>query len=319
MPLIRAALSLFGLVLTAALAAGHASAADKIRAGTPATDVFGFAILDAAIDGGFFTRHGLEVERIDFAGGAKEHQAMTAGALDIAVTTGADILFVIRGAPEKAVAATSGAPVSIAITARPDAGISSIGDLKGRSVGTTALTSMTSWVVMEISRRQGWGPDGITRVAVGSTPSMVAALTTRNVDAICGSITNAYRLAAEGKGKVVVRAADVITTFISDMLFASDDMIRDRPDALRRFLSAWFETVAFMKSDKSAAIRLTEKDTQLPPDLASKVYDEEMPDYRTDGHFDARDFAAVKQSLLDLGLVTTMPPDAAMLRQDFLP
>ena len=87
---------------------------------------------------------------------------MAAGALDIAVTTGADILFVIRGAPEKAVAATSGAPVSIAITARPDAGISAIGDLKGRSVGTTALTSMTSWVVMEISRRQGWGPDGIT-------------------------------------------------------------------------------------------------------------------------------------------------------------
>ncbi len=65
------------------------------------------------------------------------------------------------------------------------------------------------------------------------------------------------------------------------MLFASDTMIRDRPDDVRRFLRAWFETIAFMKSDKAAALRLTQKDTQLPPDIAGRIYDEEMPSLRS--------------------------------------
>jgi NitT/TauT family transport system substrate-binding protein len=310
---IVACVALLGLGL------GRAVALDKIRAGTPAPDVFEFAVLDAAIDGGFFKKQGLEVERVDFGGGAKEHQAMTAGDLDIAVTTGADILFVIRGAPEKAVAAYGGAPVSLAITARPDAGIRTIADLKGRTVGTTSMTSMTAWVVMETARRQGWGPDGITHVGVGGTSAMVAALEAHNVDAICGSTGTAYRLVADGKGVVVVHASDEIKSFIADMLFASDAMIAKRPDDVRRFLRAWFDTIAFMKRDKAAALSLTQKDTRLPPDLAGRIYDDEMPSLRSDGHFDKADFAAVKQSLVDLGLVKTMPPDAAMVREDFLP
>ncbi|HUB94511.1 MAG TPA: ABC transporter substrate-binding protein [Stellaceae bacterium] len=312
--------SLFAASLAVIIAsAGPAAALDKVRVGTPAADVFEFAILDAGIGGGFFKKQGLDVQKIDFAGGAKEHQAMAAGDLDFAVTTGADILFVIRGAPEKAIAAYGGAPVSLVISARPDSGIQSLADLKGRTVGATSMTSMTAWVVMELSRKSGWGPDGIRHVGVGGNAAMIAALEAHNVDAICGSTGTAYELEAQGKGKIVARANDKIKSFIADMLTASDDMIRTRPDEVRGFLRAWFETVAFMKRDKASALRLTQNATQLPPEIASKIYDDEMPSIRSDGHFDKTDFAAVKQSLIDLGLVTTMPPDSAMIREDFLP
>ena len=64
-----------------------AHADDKVRAGTPEPTAYVFSPTTVGIESGIFKKHGLDVERIDFAGGAKLHQAMTAGALDIIIGT----------------------------------------------------------------------------------------------------------------------------------------------------------------------------------------------------------------------------------------
>src|SRR5215472_12263423 len=88
-------------VLALASSAGFARADEKVRVGTPETTAFSFSVVDVGNAAGIFKKSGLAVERIDFAGGAKMHQAMDAGALDMISGTGSDILFLTKGAPEK--------------------------------------------------------------------------------------------------------------------------------------------------------------------------------------------------------------------------
>ncbi|HXR86981.1 MAG TPA: ABC transporter substrate-binding protein, partial [Stellaceae bacterium] len=126
-----------GTLAAAALLLAGISAAradDKIRVGTPEPTAYVFSAVTVGVESGIFKKHGLEVERIDFAGGAKLHQAMTAGALDVIIGTGSDIPFVLKGAPERVVAAYANDLNSVSLVARSDDTVKTIADLKGKTV-----------------------------------------------------------------------------------------------------------------------------------------------------------------------------------------
>lgn len=305
-----AALSLF---------AAAASADDHLRVGTPEPTAYVFSGVDVGIETGIFKKHGLDVERIDFSGGAKLAQAMTAGAIDIGIATGTDILFVIRGAPERGVAAYGNDLNSLSLIARADDTVKTIDDLKGKTIGTTTTGSFTSWIARQIAVNHGWGPDGIKLAYLGQMSGIIAGLMAKNVDAIVGTTGAGLQLQKEGRARIIVKAGDEITNFIANVIYASEPMMNQHPDELRRFLAAWFDTMRFMKANKAETIRITQKDTKLPDDIAAATYDAETPSFFTDGHFDHKKYAAVKQALIDVGLVETVPPDDQLITEKFLP
>ena len=307
------------LLAAASLAGAAAQADDKLRVGTPEPTAFIFSTVDVGIGSGIFRKHGLDVERIDFAGGAKLAQAMSAGAIDISVATGADTLFVIRGAPERAVAAYGNDLNSVSIVARTDDTVKTLDDIRGKTIGTTTTGSFTSWIARQIAVKHGWGPDGVKLAYLGQMSGIIAGLMAKNVDAIVGTTSTALVMQKEGRVRIIVKAGDEITNFIADVIYASEPMMTQRPDVLRRFLAAWFDTMRFIKANKAETVRLTQKDTQLPDDVAGQIYDSEVPSFFTDGHFDRAKLAAVKQALIDVGLIETAPPDDQLITEKFLP
>jgi len=107
---------------------------------------------------------------------------------------------------------------------------------------------------------------------------------------------------------------------MTHLIYAHDDLIKNRPDAVRRFLAAWFETIQFMRDHKDETIRLTEPATKLPPDIASRVYDLEMPAMSITGQFDEKALAATMQSFLDVGVLDKLPDNPkALYTEEFLP
>lgn len=312
-------LSSLGAALAAILVATSAAAQDKLRVGTPEPTAFVFSLLDVGIEAGFFKKHGLEVERVDFAGGAKLHQAIAAGAIDIAVGTGTDLLFLVRGAPEKAVAAFGDDLNSLALVVRADDSVANLDALKGRTVGTTTTGSFTSWIARQIAVNHGWGPDGIKLAYLGQMSGIIAGLMAKNVDAIVGTTASAMVLEQQGRARILLKAGAEIKDYIADVLYASDTLMQQHPDEVKRFLAAWFEAVRFAKANKAETIRITQKDTKLPDDIAARIYDAEAPSFFTDGHFDPKKLAVVKQSLVDVGLVDKMPPDQQLITEKFLP
>jgi len=311
----------FGLLVAAlALFGAGAHADDKIiRVGTPEPTAFVFSTVNVGSESGMFKKYGIEVQRIDFAGGAKLHQAMVAGALDVIIGTGSDMLFLMRGARERGVAAYGNDLNSLSLVVRADDTVKTIDDLKGKTVGTTTAGSFTSWIAQTIARNHGWGPDGIKLAYLGQMSSIIAGLMAKNVDAIMGTTASALTLEAEGRARILVKASDEIQEFIANVVYASEPMMKDRPDELRRFLRAWFETIRYMKDNKAETIRITQKATKLSDVIAAKIYDAEMPLLFLDGHFDRKKLAAVKQALIDVGVVDKAAPDDELITEKFLP
>jgi NitT/TauT family transport system substrate-binding protein len=308
------------LIATTAFAAQPAlSAPEKLRVGTPEAVGFNFHILDAGVELGIFAKENLEIERIDLVGGAKLHQAMAAGAIDVALGGGTDLLFVAKGAPEKAVAALGTSPANLAILVRADGPIHTIGDLKGKKIAATTVGSLTSWFALEIARREGWGENGVAVNYVGGTESMLAALMTNTVDAAAGSLEVGYIRAPEAKYRMVVKGGEYVHDFIASVIYASDATIAERPDALRRFLKGWFDTVRYLRDHKAEAVPLIAKIMAAPPDAVAQIYDDEMPSFPVEGHFDRHALKVVEQALIDFKRIDQMPDDSTLLTEAFLP
>jgi ABC-type nitrate/sulfonate/bicarbonate transport system substrate-binding protein len=295
-----------------------AHATDTLRVGKPDATGFDFAILQVGIDAGIFKENDLAIETTTLSGSAKLHGGMISNSIDIALGAGTDFAFIAKGAPEKGVAAMAGVPLNIAVLVRPDGPIKTLPDLEGKKVGVSSLVSLTYWLGQQLSHHEGWGPNGLVFAETGSGQASVAALVSGSIDAMVGSLEVGLALEKDGKARVLTTFGDV-NPFLTHMISATDDLMVKNPDALRRFLKGWFETVAYMKKDKDDAIRLSRTVTQLPPDIAEKVYAIEMPMYFTDGHFDPKAVEVVKQSIIDTAQATSLPDNKALYTEEFLP
>src|ERR1700692_2840058 len=77
--------------------AAVAKAAGNLRVGKAVSENPGYIPLDVGVKYGLFQNEGLEIQKIDFTGGAKLTQAVAAGAVDIALSAGPDMAFTAKG------------------------------------------------------------------------------------------------------------------------------------------------------------------------------------------------------------------------------
>jgi NitT/TauT family transport system substrate-binding protein len=318
----RSAIIPVTLLAVAALAATAfvpAHAEDLVRVGNPAGDDFHFSFANVGSDAGIFKRNGIELQITALAGGAKLHAAMVAGSLDVALGAGTDFGLLVKGAPEKGVGALATKPSNIVIQASKLSGITTVAGLKGKKVAVSSIGALTYWMAQKLSQHEGWGLDGVQIVATGGGQANVAGFQTGSLDAAVTSLEAALRVEQAGQGKILLSFGDIVDPFIAHVIYASNDMIAQHPDTLRRFLKAWYETVAFAQTHKAETIKSSQAVTLLTDDLASKVYDTELPTFSRDGRFDPKGVEAVKQAMLDLGTVKEKPEDKAIFTEAFLP
>ena len=62
-----------------------------------------------------------------------------------------------------------------------------------------------------------------------------------------------------GDGRVLLRFGDLLKDFHVHVIFATDKAIAGRPEALRKFLAGWFETIAFMRKDKAKTVEIAQE------------------------------------------------------------
>jgi NitT/TauT family transport system substrate-binding protein len=304
----------------ALLAAGTAQAADHLRVARPSATGFGLAQLNVGIAAGIFAKHDLDIEDIVLDGAAKQHQAQMAHAIDISLGAGTDFAFLIKGSPEKAVAAVAGPPLNFVTIVRSDGKINTVADLKGKRIAATTVGAITYWFADQIAVREGWtSNDALTVVALGNFDAQRAALVTGEVNAIAGTLEQALILQQANSGKLLLRFGDFINPFLTHMMLANDDLIARNPDALRRYLAAWFETVQWMRDHRDEGIRYDIAATKLPLDIANKAYDEELSMFFTDGHFDPKAVAIVENALVSTGQLDKLPDNSNYIHEAFLP
>lgn len=299
---------------------GEAWAADPLRVAKGASRAFSFMILDVGLDAGIFKKHDLDVEASAIDGASRLHQAMVANSIDIALGAGTDIAFIAKGATEKGVGVMATEPLNMALVVRADAPIRSEADLKSKTIGVTTVGSLTDWFARQINYREGWkDADEAKIAALGSADGTRAALIAGNIDALVGSLEGGLTLAAQNRGRVLFAFGDFVKPFITHAIYATDTLRDKNPDALRRFLRAWYESVAFAKSHKAEVVRVVQPLLNAPDEVIEKIYDVEMPMFPTDGHYDPKALAVVVKSLVDTGQMDAEADVKSLITEQFLP
>jgi NitT/TauT family transport system substrate-binding protein len=313
----RICASLAALLLLATPAASPA--AELLRVGKSVPEAFSFVPLDVGMRVGLFRKYGVEIEPSALAGGAKLQQALAADSLDLGLGSGPEMSAIQKGSPVKAVAAMAGAPRLLALLVRPDSSLKAVADLKGRKIAVTTVNSLTAWLVSELSRQQGWGPNGIEVTPLGATPGQFAALKTHQIDGLVSDIATLLQAEANGSGKILFRFGDLVQDFHIHVIFATNKLIAQRPDAVRAFLEAWFETIAFMRADKARTVDIAKDIISVDPAITARTYDELMPMFSTDGKFNPKALAVLSRSYVDLKILPAEPDMRKFYTEEFLP
>jgi NitT/TauT family transport system substrate-binding protein len=315
----RAALGLLGGSLVARIA--PAKAADTLRVGKAVAENFGYTPLDVGMERGIFQKHGLDITVVNFTGGAKIAQAMAAGAVDISLSAGPDMQFVAKGAPEIAIASITESPVFMGLCIGKDSPVRTIDDLKGQQVGIASLGSLTYWLIDELNRVKNWtGADRAVQVVVGgSTAASLAALKTKLVAASLSATQTGFLLEEQGEGRLLADCGQYVGPFELFTSFASTALTQQNPDAVRRFLAGWYETVDYMKGHKDDVVPLCAKAMTYPPKVAARAYDVFMPKMSTDGRMRPEAIEALKSSFADLKSIEGPVDMTKFYTEAFLP
>jgi NitT/TauT family transport system substrate-binding protein len=299
--------------------ASMAASAETLRVGKAGREGFSFVPADVGAEVGIYKKYGLDLEISGFGGDARLQQAMTADGIDIGLGSGPGLAFIVKGSPVRGIAAMAGPPLLFALMVRNDDTVKTVDDLKGRKVGVSTVGSVTSWIITEISRRQGWGNDGIAQVPVGDDSNRIAAVRTKSIDAAIVNLAVALKFVQNGDGRILLRFNDLLKDFHTHVIFATEKSIATKPDALRAFLKGWYESVAYMRANKAKTVEVAKRIMATDDILTSGIYDELMPMFLDDGHFNPKALAVLARSFVEMNTLTAEPDMSKLYTEDFLP
>ena len=299
----KAALTCLCLVLAAIAPASKAAAQTKLAVAKVAND-FALSMVDYGNKLGTFQKHGLAVA-VSRITQAKMVQAVIGGSVDMALASGATLAFAAKGAPLTGVAALSGPPSILVLVVDAQSPIKSLDQLRNRTVAVSNLGSLTDWSVSQIALHEQWPTSDIKRVSVGNTAARIATLRTGAADGAVVDIATALNLEEHGQAKILVNFGDLISKFQNQIIYASDKLIKDNPDAVRGFVSAWFATIDYARSHKSETVAFAQQELGVTPTVASRVYDELMPGsfFSKDGRFDPAILKTMSQNFMEMKLL----------------
>ena len=307
------------MTLTAATISRPALADTTLTVGKAAPNAEAIIPVNVGDRLGIFKKHGLDLKIVDFAGGSKMVQALTAGSIDIADGDGSQMAFVAKGVPMIAVCENAITLPYTSFGIPWDSPIKTKDDLKGKKIGVSAAGSMTDWLAQEFARKQGWKQDDIFRVMIGSGTSAAAAFRDHQIDAYIGGTTTFLAMAEKQVGRVLFPVSDYVGHMASGTLYASNRLIETNPDAIRAFLVGWLETTAFIRTHKAETVKIQSAVTGFSESVMEQEYDIVNDMYSKDCKFDAESLATLRRSFIDLKTLNEPPDMSKLYTEAYIP
>jgi ABC-type nitrate/sulfonate/bicarbonate transport system substrate-binding protein len=226
-----------------------------------------------AQEGNLFSKHGVNVD-LKYLAATTAVQAMVAGAEEIGLVgnqgvdaklEGADLIYVASSLPT----------FVFQIYARPE--IKTLADLKGKVAAVTQPAASTDYAMRIVLKRSGLEPDRDVRILYAQ--DMNAVFTNLNVGhAAAGIMSAPTSLKAQAAGlKLILNVTELKIPFLFTAVLSSPKVVREKNEAVTRFLRAYIEAMALIRKDKEITIRSMGKFLKTSDrEVLQSVYD----DYR---------------------------------------
>lgn len=307
-------------ILASFLSVPLASAQTTLVVGKAAPNADPIIPVDVGAKLGIFKKHGLDLKIVDFTGGSKMTTAMTAGSIDIGDGAGTEMALVAKGVPMTAICESAGPIPFIGIGVPYNSPIHTIDQLKGKKIAFSSAGSLTEWLSKELERSQGWGPNGVTGVSIGNGASnIISSFRAHLVDADIG-VTSLFLAMEENKtGRLLFPVTKYEGNLAAGTLYASNELIKTNPNAVREFVAGWVDTVNYIRTHKAEAVKIESGITGFPESVMSKDYDLTIGMFTKACAFDPESLATLKRSFADLKLLPTAPDMSKLYTNAFLP
>lgn len=269
----RAALTLLAL-LPLCLAPGPARGDQPLRVGyIPIADCLQLAV---AVEKGFFSDEGLEVETRPLQGGPVLSLAVAAADLDIgwsnlvslfqAHARGFDFVLLAPGALED-----DGAHLTHSLLVRGDSPARTIGDLAGKTVAINALGGVNDLAVSALLTASGNNPQEVRLVEV-PFPNMEAALASGAVEAALVPEPFLSSALAHGARRLVATPHAVFgREFMIAGWFAKADWVSAHPGQATAFRRAVDRASAYIADHPRQLPDILARFSNLSPDTAARI------------------------------------------------
>lgn len=221
---------------------------------------------------GYFEEQRLQVEILDFAGGAKALQAMMGGSADV-VAGGFDHVVILRAKGQKLQAFTlmvATPSLALAVAKAKAAAFRTAADLKGMKIGVTAPGSSTHIFVNHLLASAGLPADAVSVIGVGTGPAAVAAMRAGHLDAISNVEPTISLLERSDLATVVVetmseRGSRAVfgEALPAGCLYTRETFIQRHPELVQALATAMVRALVWLKNASADAILKT-----VPPEYA---------------------------------------------------
>ncbi len=206
---------------------------------------------------GYFRDEGLQLEILDFAGGAKALQAMMGGGADV-VSGGFDHVMVMRarGQNLRGFVLQGATPaISLGVVKGRTAQYRTPKDLKGMKIGVSAPGSSTHAFINHLLASVGLAPDDVSIIGVGTGPAAVAAMQAGHLDAIANIEPAITLMERTGTIKVVVETVSVRgatavfgSPLPSGSLYTREEFIKANPNTVQALTNAMVRALIWLKT-----------------------------------------------------------------------
>jgi len=204
-----------------------------------------------AQEGGLFTKHGVNVD-LKYLAATTAVQGMVGGGEEVGLVgnqgidaklEGADLIYVASGLPT----------FVFQVYGRPE--IKSMADLKGKVVAVTQPSASTDYAMRIVLKRNGLEPDKDVKILYAQD---IAAVFTSvsNGNASAGIMSAPTSLKAKAAGlKPILNITELRIPFLFTGMLSSPKIMREKNEALTRFLRGYIEAMAVIRRDKETTMK----------------------------------------------------------------
>jgi len=275
----RQAFFAFALAASAIVSATpRASADDLVKLTIGQRGNWDTSITHLGNKAGIFKKHGIELEMIYTSGSGETLQPVIAGSVDLGLAVGTlgAIGAYAKGAPVRIIGAeaTGAADYWYVKSASP---IKTLKDANGHSIAFSTKGSSTDSVVRAFVKE--FNLTSATAIPTGNPSSTLTTVMTDQVDIGWAAPPFGLKEIDEGKIRLVAKATDaaIVRGQTIRTMIANSDALVKRKEVIRRFMQAYYESIAYMYSDNPQVIKDYAEFTGVSEAVARKVRDDFFP------------------------------------------
>jgi NitT/TauT family transport system substrate-binding protein len=270
-------LAIAGLLLIAPVEMMQsASAAEQLKVAVGQRGAWDSGVSEIGQRAGIFNKHGLELDIVYTQGSGETSQAVLSGSVDVGVSVGmaGAISAYAKGAPIRVIGAVITGAADLFWYVRADSPINTLSDGDGKTLAYSTSGSSTQVVVNAFIAEKGIKAKP---TATGGPPGTLTMVMSGQIDIGWGLPPVGLDLIDQKKIRVIASGND---TSLKDqtprVLATTAAVLKNRGDAIRRYMDAYRETVRFMNND-DAALKIFSDWVGISPAIARRSRDDFYP------------------------------------------